>query len=106
MPDMGVRVSFLEAAPPKDAAPRKPGVLAPARAIVDRATASDVAFVVADDKVQQRAVKVGRTLGDDREVVEGLTGGDTVVLDPPESLVDGGAHQAQANASAVTIRQQ
>ena len=34
VPDMGVRVSFLEAAPTKDAAPRQAGVLAPASAIV------------------------------------------------------------------------
>lgn len=89
VPDMGARVSFLEAAPPKDAAPRKPTVLAPANAIVDRG-GNDVVFVVAEDKAQQRAVKVGRTLGDDREIVDGLSGGDTVVLSPPESLVDGG----------------
>ncbi|MUV13471.1 efflux RND transporter periplasmic adaptor subunit [Noviluteimonas gilva] len=89
VPDMGARVSFLETAPPKDAAPRKPTVLAPSSAIVDRG-GNDVVFVVAEDKVQQRAVKLGRTLGDDREIVDGLSGGDTIVLAPPESLVDGG----------------
>ena len=31
----------------------------------------------------------GRTLGDDREVLQGLDGGDSVVLDPPEKLADG-----------------
>ena len=41
------------------------------------------------DAVQQRAVKLGRSLGDDREVLEGLNGGDAVVLDPPEQLADG-----------------
>jgi RND family efflux transporter MFP subunit len=89
VPDMGARVSFLESAPTKDAAPRKPTVLAPASAIVDRG-GNDVVFVVAEDKVQQRAVKLGRTLGEDREIVDGLSGGDTIVLAPPESLVDGG----------------
>ena len=95
---MGVRVSFLEAAPPKDAAPRKPAVLAPASAIVER-DGKDVAFVVADDKVQQRALKLGRTLGDDREVLDGLAGGDTVVLAPPESLADGGRFVASLRAA-------
>jgi len=47
-------------------------------------------FVVAEDsKAQARPVTLGRTLGDDREVLSGLSGGDTVVLDPPEKLTDG-----------------
>jgi RND family efflux transporter MFP subunit len=88
VPDMGVRVSFLERAQPRPAA-RNAGVLAPASAIVQRA-GNDVAFVVADGKAQAHAVKLGRTLGDDREVLSGLSGGDTVVVDPPDTLVDGG----------------
>jgi len=32
---------------------------------------------------------LGRTLGDDREVLQGLAGGDSVVLDPPDTLADG-----------------
>ena len=87
VPDMGVRVSFLEAAKP--AAPEvRPGVLAPAAAIVAR-EGGDVAFVIEDGIARQRTLKLGRTLGDDREVLDGLAGGDSVVLDPPESLVDG-----------------
>jgi len=87
VPDMGVRVSFLEAAKPADA--KQPvGVLAPAAAIVTRDNA-DVAFVVVDDTARLRTLKLGRTLGDDREVTEGLSGGDTVVVDPPETLADG-----------------
>ena len=91
VPDMGVRVSFLEAAKP--VAATKPGVLAPADAIVQR-DGKDVAFVVADiaddaGTAQQRTLKLGRTLGDDREVLEGLSGGETVVVEPPEKLADG-----------------
>jgi RND family efflux transporter MFP subunit len=87
VPDMGVRVSFLEAAQP-EASKQKPGVLVPAAAVVSRG-AGQVAFVVSDEKVRQRAVTVGRSLGDDREVTQGLAAGDTVVLDPPETLADG-----------------
>ena len=87
VPDMGVRVSFLEAAKP--AGEKQPtGVLAPAAAIVQR-EGKDVAFVVVDEKARVRKLKLGRTLGDDREVTEGLSGGDTVVVDPPEKLADG-----------------
>jgi RND family efflux transporter MFP subunit len=88
VPDMGVRVSFLESARPAPAVAEAPGVLAPAAAIASR-DGKDVAVVVADDKVSQRALKLGRSLGGDREVLDGLAGGDTVVLDPPKDLADG-----------------
>ena len=88
VPDMGVRVSFLEPARPAGAAGPAPGVLAPAAAIVSRG-GNQVAFVVSGEKVAQRVLKLGRTLGDDREVLEGLSGGDTVVLGPPNELADG-----------------
>lgn len=93
VPDMGVRVSFLEEAPVAGAAAPPPGVLVPAGAVASR-DGNDVAFVVTglDDgegTVDLREVEVGRSLGDDREVTSGLAGGDTVVLDPPEALQDG-----------------
>lgn len=87
VPDMGVRVSFLEAAKP-DAPKTTPGALVPGDAIVSREGA-DVVFVLAGETVEQRAVVVGRTLGDDREVTNGLSGGETVVLAPPETLKNG-----------------
>ena len=87
VPDMGARVGFLEEAKPAQA-DVKPGVLAPSAAIVQRGD-RDVAFVVAGGKVAQRALKLGRTLGDDREVLDGLAGGEQVVLDPPDTLADG-----------------
>ncbi|WP_449446750.1 efflux RND transporter periplasmic adaptor subunit [Thermomonas brevis] len=87
VPDMGARVGFLEEAKPAQAV-AKPGVLAPGAAIVQRGD-KDVAFVVVGDKVAQRALTLGRTLGEDREVLEGLSGGEQVVLDPPEALADG-----------------
>lgn len=87
VPDMGVRVSFLEKAQPQ-ATTRKPGVLAATAAIVSR-DGKDVAFVVDGEKVARRELRIGRTLGDDREVLEGLADGETVVLDPPADLVDG-----------------
>jgi RND family efflux transporter MFP subunit len=92
VPEMGVRVSFLEAAPaPGTQAPPPPkGVLVPASALQQR-DGAQVAFVVQQDgTVQRREVRVGRSLGDDREVSDGLAGGETVVLDPPAELADGG----------------
>ena len=103
VPDMGVRVSFLEQATPKDAKAPPPGVLAPSTAIVQR-DGKDVAFVVADmddgkGTARQRTLKLGRTLGDDREVLDGLAGGDTVVVAPPESLEEGAPVKVAAPAT-------
>ncbi|MEG3193766.1 hypothetical protein SNE32_16215, partial [Lysobacter sp. D1-1-M9] len=43
----------------------------------------------AESRVELRTLELGRTLGDDREVLTGLAGGDEVVLDPPAELEDG-----------------
>ena len=93
VPEMGVRVSFMEKAQPAQADAPKPGVLAPAAAIVDR-DGEQVAFVLKDASAEQgtvvsRQLEVGRSLGDDREVTSGLSAGDVVVLDPPQTLADG-----------------
>ena len=88
VPDMGVRVSFLEAAKPA-AAQQPQGVRAPASAIVQR-DGHDVVFALKDDNtVERRDVKTGIAMGDDRQVLSGLSAGDSVVLDPPDALVDG-----------------
>ncbi|WP_369914930.1 efflux RND transporter periplasmic adaptor subunit [Xanthomonas sp. NCPPB 3005] len=88
VPEMGVRVSFLEA-PQAQAQDKPQGVRAPGAAIVKRG-GQDVAFALKEDNtVEQRALKTGIALGDDRQVLSGLAAGDTVVLDPPETLRDG-----------------
>lgn len=102
VPEMGVRVSFLEASKPASAAaPAKPSAMVANAALTQR-DGKDVAFVVADGKVAQTAVTLGRKLGDDREVTAGLVGGETVVIDPPESLKDGSrvrVENAEADSS-------
>ncbi len=101
VPDMGVNVSFLEAARPADA-PARRGVRVPSDAIVQR-DGGDVAFAVTGedaDRAELRALKLGRALGGDREVLSGLSAGETVVLDPPAELQDGGkVRKAEAEAS-------
>ena len=87
VPDMGARVSFMEEVKPADTA-AKPGVLAPADAIVQRG-GKDVVFVMDGEQARQRSVKLGRTLGDDREILQGLAGGDQVILAPSDKLADG-----------------
>ena len=88
VPEMGVRVSFLEK--PVDDREKKPeGVRVPAAAIVQRGQES-VAFVVGgDDTVHAQALKTGIEMGKDRQVLSGLSAGQTVVVDPPATLKDG-----------------
>ncbi|HEV2606830.1 MAG TPA: efflux RND transporter periplasmic adaptor subunit [Xanthomonadaceae bacterium] len=88
VPDMGVRVSFLEIAPTA-AVPKEEGVRVPTTAIVQR-DGKSVAFEVDDKgKVGQRTLNLGRSMGDDRQVLSGLGAGDSVVIDPPPALADG-----------------
>jgi RND family efflux transporter MFP subunit len=87
VPDMGVRVSFLEAKPQAAQAPR--GVLVPAKAIVRRDGRS-VVFVVADGTVRQRAVQpAARDYGELKLLPDAVQPGDAVVLSPPPALRDG-----------------
>jgi RND family efflux transporter MFP subunit len=105
VPEMGVRVSFLEKSAPADANAPPPGVLVPSAAIVQR-DGQPVAFVVVDHKVAQRQLTLGRTLGDDREVTAGIAGGDSVVVDPPDALADGMAVRVAGAADAAADDQQ
>lgn len=90
VPDMGVKVSFLESAPPAGA-PKNEGVRVASTAIVQR-DGKPVAFAIDEkNKVAQRALKLGRAMSEDRQVLEGLSAGESVVLDPPPSLADGAA---------------
>ncbi len=89
VPDMGVRVSFLEAAPAADAKEQPRGVRVPAGAITER-DGEQVAFVLGDDdRVALQPVQTGAGRGDAKVVLSGLAAGQTVVLDPPDTLADG-----------------
>lgn len=88
IPDMGVRVSFLEKQEPAGRAMPK-GVLVPAGAIVKRG-GQEVVFVVDGDRVRQRAVDPDRqAYGDLRLLPAGVAAGTVVVDDPPGALHDG-----------------
>jgi RND family efflux transporter MFP subunit len=88
VPDMGVRVSFLEKEPLTQAQQPK-GVRVPSAAITER-DGKPVAFAVSDDNtVRQRAIQPGIALAQDRQVLSGLSAGETVVLEPPPELKEG-----------------
>ncbi|QNP39712.1 efflux RND transporter periplasmic adaptor subunit [Lysobacter solisilvae (ex Woo and Kim 2020)] len=89
VPDMGVRVSFLEqdqkAAAAATAAPR---ALVPAGAL-RRDGDQDVVFVLREGKAERRAVKLGGNIGDSRQVLAGVSAGERVITEAPASLQDG-----------------
>jgi len=86
VPDMGVRVAFLETGSPAPGrAPVATGVLVPADAV----RADGTVFVYAEGRVERRTVTPGQTVGADREVVNGLRAGERVVVAPPPSLKNG-----------------
>jgi RND family efflux transporter MFP subunit len=89
LPDMGVRVSFLEEAAKsggtEESRPR--GVLVPTRAIVERDGHSAV-FVIDGAHAHAVTVTAGQTYGDLR-LVEGIASGTQVVRAPPAEMTDG-----------------
>ena len=96
LPDMGVRVSFLEQAPAADAragaaagAPPPHGVLVPASAIVERGGRS-VVFAIDGTRARARPVSPGQSYGDLR-LVDGIVAGTSVVRVPPQPMNDGAA---------------
>ena len=90
VPDMGVRVSFLEQEDQKTAAaaPAAPRTQVPAAAL-RKDGEQDIVFVMHDEKAERRAVKLGGNIGDDRQVLAGLSAGERVIIEAPATLKDG-----------------
>ena len=86
LPDMGVKVSFIESEAAEAAVQRT--LLVPRQALV-RDGDTDVVFVVSGGRAERRAVRVSGADGEKVRVAAGLTGGESVVLDPPAELTDG-----------------
>jgi RND family efflux transporter MFP subunit len=88
VPDMGVRVSFLEEKKPVEADARPPvGVLVPASAL-RREGDKDVLFVMKDQKAHRRTVTLGGAFGNSRQVESGVSPGESVIVDGPPELQD------------------
>jgi RND family efflux transporter MFP subunit len=89
VPDMGVRVSFLEKKPETANKAPPQGVLVPASAIVQR-DGHSVVFVVDDNVAHRRAVSpAAQAYGESRLLPAAVKAGDTVVVSPPAELKDG-----------------
>ena len=87
LPDMGIKVAFLEDQPVQAPA-AGPRLLMPAAAARTE-DGRDIVFVVRGNVAERRAIRLGPTVGADVEVLGGLTAGERVILDGPADLVDG-----------------
>ncbi len=87
LPDMGVSVAFLEDAPPEPRAGTT-RLLIPAEAARSQ-DGRDILYVVRGDLLERRAVRLGTTVGNQVDIVAGLTAGERVVVDGPADLADG-----------------
>ena len=91
VPDMGVRVGFLESKTP-GAAPVVPaaGVLVPAEAVQPEGSEAGSVFVVtAGATVERRRVTLGPDVAGQKRVLTGLQAGERVVVAPPPKLENG-----------------
>jgi RND family efflux transporter MFP subunit len=88
LPDMGVKVSFLRDAPAPGQAAVVPRALVPKTA-VRTADGRSVVFVLKEDRVERRAISVGLENGDQVEVISGVSAGERVVVEAPQTLKDG-----------------
>jgi RND family efflux transporter MFP subunit len=88
VPDMGVRVGFLESKRARSGSAA--GVLVPAAAIRTE-EGRPVVFVYAGGKVERRSVTLGPAVAGQRRVLNGVRDGEHVVVTAPASLKDGQA---------------
>ena len=91
VPDMGVRVAFLEEHKPAAQTQERPrGVLVPAAAI-RREGDQAVVFVLKERRAQRRSVTLGGAIGDTRQVLAGVSPGEAVIVEAPAGLQDNAA---------------
>ena len=88
--DQALVAMLQQAAAQQQAAPR---TQLPAAAL-RKDGEQDIVFVVHDGKAERRAVRLGGNLGDDRQVLAGVSAGETVITEAPAMLKDGDAVRA------------
>jgi RND family efflux transporter MFP subunit len=91
LPDMGVKVSFLDnsqAQPSTATNTARPAVRIPESSVFKDGESSYV-WRVSDDRVERVAVSIGRARDGQIDVLSGINAGEIVVAEPVEGLADG-----------------
>lgn len=86
LPDMGVKVSFLNSEETPQTGQGR--ALIPKQAVRE-AEGKQVVFLLQKDRLEKRTVKVGPPRGNDVEVLEGVSPGERVVIGGDQDLRDG-----------------
>lgn len=85
LPDMGVKVSFIDAT----AGTQPARTVEVPKAALRRDGEQDIVFVVNDAKAERRAVKVSSTEGEKVKLASGVSEGESVIVEAPPELKDG-----------------
>jgi RND family efflux transporter MFP subunit len=88
LPDMGVKVTFLEEAKEQPETAARPSVKVPSAAVI-RDGASNYVWRVQNGTVERVAVRIGVERDGKIDVLSGINPGDTVVAAPVEGLAEG-----------------
>lgn len=88
LPDMGVKVSFLEGRPADAGAPVRAPVRVPAAAVIREGETTYV-WRVLDGEIERVAVRTGGERDGQIELVSGINSGDVVVASPVDGLGEG-----------------
>ena len=89
LPDMGAKVSFIEAGQPVPQSTQTPSALTVAASAVLGEGDDSWVYIAEDDRAWRRDIVIGWRDGGRVSVVSGLSAGDRVVVDPPAGLSDG-----------------
>jgi RND family efflux transporter MFP subunit len=95
-PEMSAKVTFLERAAPAGGGPAKPIVMVPQEAVVTRNGSTHVFEVTSGGTVRVRQVSAASTVQGRVVIKEGLSGTETLVTRPPDTLKDGDAVRVQS----------
>lgn len=95
LPDMGVKVTFLELEPKAGAKQESKAVALVPQKAVRQDNGSKYVFVVKNDMLERRAVTTGEERGSDVEIIAGVQPDTVVVVGGPDGLRDGQSVQVQ-----------
>jgi len=96
LPDMGVKVTFLEnETKPGTKQEKSPALAMVPQKAVHQDNGSKYVFIVKGDTIERRAVTTGEARGSDVEILAGIQPDATVVVGGPDTLRDGQAVQIQ-----------
>ncbi|HWE99070.1 MAG TPA: efflux RND transporter periplasmic adaptor subunit [Caulobacteraceae bacterium] len=79
-------------------------LLLPTSAVLFRNKGTEVAVVGPDSRARMRSVTIGRDLGESVEITSGISQSDTVIDNPPDSILDGELVRVTASARAQPAR--